>query len=144
MTPAEVSNTVPYWNPEFTTGSITLVIAIVGSVAGASWWFTKLFSRSQVSFAELKINVAALQADITSYKASQDMKLDAVHVELKKQTEILTKQEVMSERILHMAQRQDRLEAQYDKLDEAFSRFRVGSTISAQATIPSRGERSRD
>lgn len=130
---AEVAVTVPYWNPEFTTGSITLCVTIAGCIGGACWWFTKLFSRSQVSFAELKLGLISMQTDLTAYKNSQDLKLDAVHVELRKQTEILTKQEILAVQIGHIDKTQERFQTHLENLETAFRNFRVGSVVSEQA-----------
>ena len=132
---AEAATTLPYWNPEITTGAISMVVTIIASAVGASWWFTRLFSRSQVSFAKLELGFTTMQGDLSTYKTSQDLKFDAIHIELKKQTEILTKQEVLSVQIAHMDKTQDRFQTHLDNLEDALRQFRVGSRISEQAQV---------
>lgn len=132
----------PHLNLEFTLSGLGIIVAIVGCFSGGVWWFTKLFSQFQVSFAQIQSALTAVQTDLVNYKSSQDLKLDSVHVELKKQTEILIKQEVMSDRLNQMMKTQDRFQEHLDNLENAFRNFRVGSHISEQAQAGKRAQTS--
>ena len=119
-----------------------MVVTIIVSVLGATWWFTKLFTQSQVSFAELKLGVVSMQAaqasletEMAAYKASQDLKYDSIGSEIRKLTEILSDQKVLNERVLNLGKSQDRFQTHLDNLEDAFRNFRVGSHISEQAQV---------
>ena len=127
--------TLPYWNPEITSGSITLVVTIVTCAVGLGWWFTRQFSAAQVMFSSLQKDVNSIQAEMAQVKIDQAAQFAAVNLELKHQTEILRKQDVMAERLSNEGKRLDSFEQRLQKLDDAFSHFRVGSAVSSQRQV---------
>jgi hypothetical protein len=133
---AEALVETPRITPDITMGALGMMLTIFIAAVGVSWWFTRHFSAAQVMFGSLQKDVVFIQTEMAQVKIDQSAQFASVNLELKHQTEILRKQDIMGERLSNEIKRIDEFGGRVLKLEDAFMKFRVGSVVSEQAQVP--------
>ena len=130
-----LAQATPYINPEITLSGLGIIASIIASCGIGVWRLSVISGDVRVTFAEVKGNIQILSEELKSVKTGLNSRLDGVDLELRQQTEILRKQDVMAERLANESKRLDDFGQHLQRLETAFSMFRVGSAVSAQKQV---------
>jgi hypothetical protein len=116
---------VPTIEPTITLGALGIMVTIAGSIGTAMWFVIKSTATIQKIFASIEKQLALLKQD----SQNQERRLGVIEDELRKQTDILTEQRVLTEKMSIIERRLDRFDEWRDHLLDEIGRSRVGSEI---------------